>query len=246
VLDERDGYWMNGMGVEPRGGAEAGVSRRDEHARVLIVGCGAVGGIYAAHLAAVAEVAVLDAWQEHVDAIGGTWVGPHRAAIEDARRWGALLRRAGMAVEVLDDPRGAIWGKLIFNAAVNPLPVLTGLRLSAVYAHPEAYALLRTLVEEGKAVAAARGITLLTDPMDVIDAHRALGEGNTHWGSMKQDIDRGRPTEIETLTGALLAEADRAGVDVPALRAVYRLVKAVEARARGARTADAAVGTAPA
>ena len=52
---------------------------------------------------------------------------------------------------------------------------------------------------------------------------------------MKQDIDRGQATEIEFLTGALIAEADRAGVPVPALRTVYRLVKAIEAGAIAAR-----------
>jgi 2-dehydropantoate 2-reductase len=174
--------------------------------------------------------------------IGGTWLGPYRGTIEDARRWGSLIERAGMAVEVLADPRGAIWGKLIFNAAVNPLPALTGLRLSRVYAHPETYALLRTLVEEGKAVAAALGLTLPTDPMAVIDAHRALGEAHAHVGSMKQDIDRGRTTEIDTLTGAVIAEGDRLGIPVPVSRTVYRLVKAVEARATGPdpqRTGDA-------
>ena len=163
--------------------------------------------------------------------VGPTWLGPYRAGPAQADGWSRLLTDAGLESHVLADPRGAIWSKLIFNAAVNPLPVVTGLTLSGVYAHPETYALLRTLVEEGKAVAAARGITLAADPQAVIDEHRALGSAHTHQGSMKQDIDRGRPTEIETLTGALIAEADRAGVPVPALRTVYRLVKAIEAAA---------------
>jgi 2-dehydropantoate 2-reductase len=324
--------------------------------RVLILGCGAVGGIFAVRLARVCEVAVLDTWAAHAEAIaarglrvrvragsvdetiearpagaapapaafstgrafthalvavkgphtktavtaakalldgaviltvqnglgnaetiaaacpapvchgvtmnagevtapgeiaqaeiGPTWLGPHRADVSQAQGWSDLLGQAGLESHVLPDPRGAIWGKLIFNAAVNPLPVVTGLRLSAVYAHPDTYALLRALVEEGKRVAAARGITLPADPMTVIDEHRALGAGHTHQGSMKQDIDRGRPTEIETLTGALIAEADRAGVPVPALRTVYRLVKAIEAdaAARGAAAArTAAMGEA--
>jgi 2-dehydropantoate 2-reductase len=323
-------------------------------ARVLVVGCGAVGGIFAARLGRVCEVAVLDPWVEHIQAIavrglrvtvrtagearaqetiemrppaaapsaaaldgrvfthaliavkgphtreavaaartllgravvltvqnglgnaeaiagvcaapichgvtmnagevtspgeilqaevGPTWLGPlsGRAALPDAQGWGTLLARAGIESHVLADPRGMIWSKLIFNAAVNPLPVVTGLRLAAVYAHPETYALLQTLVEEGKAVAAARGIVLPVDPAVVVEDHRALGSAHTHQGSMKQDIDRGRPTEIEFLTGALIAEADRAGVSVPALRTVHRLVKAIEAGAVAAR-ARAAVG----
>lgn len=322
-------------------------------ARVLVLGCGAVGGIFAARLARVCEVAVLDTWAAHAEAIaarglrvrvhaavrggapidetiearpaaaaataaalagrafthalvavkgpdtrsavagarallegavvltvqnglgnaetiaeaypgpichgvtmnagavtapgeiaqaevGVTWLGPYRAALAQAGGWNDLLTDAGVESRVLADPRGAIWSKLIFNAAVNPLPVVTGLTLSAVYAHPEAYALLRTLVEEGKAVAAARGIALAADPLAVVDAHRALGAAHTHQGSMKQDIDRGRPTEIETLTGALIAEADRAGVPVPALRTVYRLVKAIEAAAAARTSREAA------
>jgi 2-dehydropantoate 2-reductase len=133
--------------------------------------------------------------------IGMTWLGPYRGTLAEARRWGNLLAEADMAVEVLRDPRGAIWGKLILNAAVNPIPVLTGLRLSEVYAFPETYALLRTLVRKASRVTAALGIDLHADPMAVIDAHRALGPTHAHLGSMKQDIDRGRRTEIESLTG---------------------------------------------
>jgi 2-dehydropantoate 2-reductase len=317
-------------------------------ARVVVVGCGAVGGIFAARLARVVEVAVVDPWAEHVAAIasrglrvtvraatpggrddmiearlaaaasgaslrgrafthalvavkgpqtheavagarallegavvltvqnglgnaemiaagchspichgvtmnageaaapgeivqaeaGPTWLGPlaHRASLADAEGWGALLARAGMECRVLGDPRGMIWSKLIFNAAVNPLPVLTGLRLAAVYADPDACALLRALVDEGKAVAAAHGIALPVDPAAVVEEHRALGAAHTHQGSLKQDIDRGRPTEIDLVTGALIAEADRAGVPVPTLRTVYRLVKAIETGAVAAHT----------
>jgi 2-dehydropantoate 2-reductase len=318
-------------------------------ARVVVVGCGAVGAIFAARLARVFEVAVVDPWAEHVAAIssrglrvtvraaapggrhetiaarpaaaaasaaslcgrtfthaliavkgphtheaaagaralldgavvltvqnglgnaemiaagcrspichgvtmnagevaspgeivqaevGPTWLGPlaHRATLADAEGWGALLARAGMECHVLPDPRGMIWSKLIFNAAVNPLPVVTGLRLAAVYADPDAFALLHALVDEGKTVAAAHGIALPIDPAAVVDEHRALGSAHTHQGSMKQDIDRGRPTEINFVTGALIAEADRAGVPVPALRTVYRLVKAIETGALVAHT----------
>lgn len=321
-------------------------------ARILVVGCGAVGGIFAARLARVCEVVVLDRWTEHVEAIasrglrvtvhaaaaggihetietrpaaaarsaaalsgsafthaliavkgphtheaaagaralldgavvltvqnglgnaemiaagcrgpvchgvtmnagevaspgeivqaevGPTWLGPlaHRAALADAEGWGELLARAGMECHVLPDPRGMIWSKLIFNAAVNPLPVVTGLRLAAVYADPDAFALLHALVDEGKAVAAAHGIALPVDPAAVVDEHRALGSAHTHQGSMKQDIDRGRPTEIEFVTGALIAEAARAGVPVPALRTVYRLVKAIETGAVAAHARPA-------
>jgi 2-dehydropantoate 2-reductase len=57
-----------------------------------------------------------------------------------------------------------------------------------------------------------------------------------HAGSMALDIARGVPTEIDELTGYVVAQAERLGIPVPACRTVYRLVKGVElaaARARG-------------
>jgi len=85
----------------------------------------------------------------------------------------------------------------------------------------------RDLVAEGKAVAAAAGVALHDDPweMNVLATQR----GSEHYPSMLEDVEARRPTEVDLITGALVREAERAGVDAPLHRALYRLVKAREA-----------------
>ncbi len=83
------------------------------------------------------------------------------------------------------------------------------------------------LVDEGKAAAKAAGVELQEDPweMNVLATRR----GHAHRPSMLEDVEAHRRTEIETITGALVREADRVGVEVPLHRALYRLVRGKEA-----------------
>jgi ketopantoate reductase len=57
----------------------------------------------------------------------------------------------------------------------------------------------------------------------------ATRRGSAHYPSMLEDVEARRPTEVELITGSLVREAERVGVDVPLHRALYRLVKAREA-----------------
>ena len=81
-------------------------------------------------------------------------------------------------------------------------------------------------MDEGKAVAAARGVTLGEDPweMNVLATQR----GSAHYPSMLEDVDAHRPTEIDMITGALVREAHRVGVPVPLHETMERLIKAKE------------------
>jgi 2-dehydropantoate 2-reductase len=87
--------------------------------------------------------------------------------------------------------------------------------------------LVKALMEEGKRVAAAAGVDLHEDPweMNVLATRR----GSRHYPSMLEDVEARRPTEVDHITGALVREAGRLGVDVPLQSAMYRLVKAREA-----------------
>jgi 2-dehydropantoate 2-reductase len=160
-----------------------------------------------------------------------TWIGPYEetpfAYVEEV---GELIASAGLKVEVLPDLRPAQWSKLIFNATVNSVAALTGLRHDAHFAAEEAPTdlghLVHDLVDEGKAVAAAAGIELHDDPweMNVLATRR----GSAHYPSMLEDVEARRPTEIDLITGALVREAGRHGVPAPLHTAMYRLVKAKE------------------
>ena len=161
-----------------------------------------------------------------------TWLGPYEdtpyESVEEAAR---LIEAAGLKVEALRDLRPAQWSKLIFNATVNSVAALTGLPHDSHFAAEDRPSdlghLVHDLVDEGKAVAAAAGIELRDDPWEM-NVH-ATQRGSAHYPSMLEDVKAGRPTEIDLITGALVREADRAGVDVPLHRALYRLVKAKEA-----------------
>ncbi|HZC74971.1 MAG TPA: 2-dehydropantoate 2-reductase [Gaiellaceae bacterium] len=161
-----------------------------------------------------------------------TWIGPYRDTTEDdARRVAGLIEAGGLKAEAFPDLRPAQWSKLIFNATVNGVAALTGLPHDFHFAQVDRLSdlghLVRGLVDEGKAVAAAAGVELHDDPweMNVLATQR----GHRHFPSMLEDVEARRPTELESINGALVREAERSGVAVPLQTAVYRLVKAREA-----------------
>jgi 2-dehydropantoate 2-reductase len=161
-----------------------------------------------------------------------TWIGPARGTTpDDARRVAALIVEAGLKAEGFDDLRPAQWSKLVFNATVNTVAALTGLPHDAHFAaladEADLGHLVRDLMVEGKAVAAAAGVPLREDPweMNVLATQR----GSAHYPSMLEDVEAHRRTEIDLITGALVREADRLGVPVPLHKAMLRLIKAKEA-----------------
>jgi 2-dehydropantoate 2-reductase len=161
-----------------------------------------------------------------------TWIGPYRDTTPaDARAVAELLVAAGLKAEAFDDLRPAQWSKLIFNATVNAVAALTGLPHDFHFAAEEQPSdlghLVHALVDEGKAVAVAAGIELREDPweMNVLATRR----GHAHYPSMLEDVEARRQTEIETINGSLVREAERLSVPVPLHTALYRLVKAREA-----------------
>jgi 2-dehydropantoate 2-reductase len=160
-----------------------------------------------------------------------TWIGPGRGTTpDDARRVAELIASSGLEAEAFDDLRPAQWSKLIFNATVNTVAALTGLPHDAHFAalgEPSDLGfLVRGLMDEGKAVAAAAGVPLREDPweMNVLATKR----GSAHYPSMLEDVEAHRRTEIDTITGALVGEARRLGVPVPLHETMERLVKAKE------------------
>ena len=157
-----------------------------------------------------------------------TWLGPYGdTPFELAREVADLVVAGGLRALALPDLRPAQWSKLIFNATVNSVAALTGLPHDVHFADGELGELVHALVDEGKAVAGAVGVTLREDPWEM-NVH-ATRRGAAHFPSMLEDVEARRPTEIDLITGALVREAERAGVPVPLHTALYGLVKAREA-----------------
>ena len=161
-----------------------------------------------------------------------TWLGPHDGtSYARVQELVDLLQRGGLKARAFPDLRPAQWSKLIFNATVNAVAALTGLPHDRHFAQEERREdlghLVRALMDEGKAVAAAGGIVLHEDPweMNVLATRR----GSSHLPSMLEDVEARRETEIDLITGALVEEAERLGVPAPLHTTLLRLIKAKEA-----------------
>jgi len=161
-----------------------------------------------------------------------TWLAPYEdAPLELAERTASLIVESGLKAEAMPDLEPARWSKLIFNATVNSVAALTGLPHDHHFAELEQPTdlghLVRGLMDEGKQIAAAAGIALREDPweMNVLATQR----GSRHYPSMLEDVEARRPTEVDFITGALVREAERRGIEAPLMTAVYRFVKAREA-----------------
>ena len=166
------------------------------------------------------------------DVKGDTTIGPFEpspAPMAEIERLAEACTRAGLSTQAVADARGPQWCKLIFNAATNPVGALTGLTHGRVCEDPGLRALVSDLVDEGKAVAAAQGIELDTDPEELID-HAARPEvAYDHKASMLQDVEARRPTEIDYLNGGIVRFGGEHGVPAPLNEAILALVKGLEA-----------------
>ncbi len=181
------------------------------------------GVIYqGANVVAEGEVAHVANLKIHVGYVGR----PGGAAAEAVA---ALLGRAGLPAVVEADMRPQVWGKLIVNAAINPVAALAGVTNGAVAARPTLRALAQAVAEEGEATARAEGIALPYQSAveAALDTARKTADNRC---SMLQDLEAGRPTEIDYLNGAIVREAERHGVATPAGRALAALVRQVSAK----------------
>jgi 2-dehydropantoate 2-reductase len=166
------------------------------------------------------------------DVKGDTTLGPFEPSpipLPEIERLAEACTRGGMPTHAVPDARGPQWRKVIFNAATNPLGALTGLTHGQVCERPALRALASRLVDEGKAVAAAQGIELDSDPEELIDYAARPEVAYGHKASMLQDVEAGRQTEVDHLNGGIVEFGRRYGVATPEHETIWALVKGVEA-----------------
>ena len=164
---------------------------------------------------------------------GTTWMGPAQGSVEDMQWFGDLLCGSGLPCEVIADVMDAVWSKFIFNCVMNPVGALVGGQNAARYEVKEVCDLIDAMAGECRQVVQALGGKFAFDPMAFVYKVRAGAVPMTrHAGSMALDIARGSDTEIDALTGWVVAQAERLGIPVPACRTVTALVKGLEYTAR--------------
>ena len=97
--------------------------------------------------------------------------------------------------------RNEIWLKLWGNLSFNPVSVLTGGTLAELATDPGTRRVIRTMMEEARAVAEALGVTFAVDADERMDMAAKVG---AHRTSMLQDVEAGRPTELDALLGVVI------------------------------------------
>jgi 2-dehydropantoate 2-reductase len=137
-----------------------------------------------------------------------------------------LLGRAGFVVESEADINSLVWGKLIINAAINPLTALLHIPNGELLNRPEARALATAIAREAAAVAVAKGIELpYPDPVVAVEA--IIRHTANNYSSMLQDVRRGAPTEIDAICGAVMRAGKQTGVPTPVIRTITLLIGAL-------------------
>lgn len=163
------------------------------------------------------------------DTGGKTWMGPFEpksASMEEIRQLADALTESGMETLAMEDSRGAQWTKLIFNAATNPIGALTRLPHGVACDQPKVRTLISQLVAEGAAVAAAQGITLDSDPDELVDHAREVAYN--HKASMLQDALARRRTEVAALNGGIVEFGRQYDVPTPMNEAIWALIEGLE------------------
>ena len=150
-----------------------------------------------------------------------------------------MLRVAGFHVETIPDTRALVWGKLAINAAINPLTALLQVPNGELLQRPTARALMGSAAAEVEAVAAARGVRLpYSDTPSA--AEEVARRTSANYSSMLCDIQRGAPTEIDAICGAIVRAGEQAQVPTPVNRTLWHLVKALaEGSSNGRGNGDA-------
>lgn len=139
----------------------------------------------------------------------------------DVRALSKLFTEAGMQAPVLDRIRDEIWLKLWGNVCLNPISALTCATLDVICTDPATRALSKAIMLEAQAIAESFGVKFRVDVERRIEGARKVG---AHKTSMLQDLERGRPMEIDPLVSVVQEMGQLTGIPTPALDAVLALV----------------------
>ena len=146
-----------------------------------------------------------------------------------AARWAAELSAAGIPAKLTGALMAELWAKVLYNAALNPLGALLGVRYGDLPADRDTRMIMDAVIEEAFAVARAEGVELAwPDAAAYRDVFygRLVPSTAAHRSSMLQDIERGRPTEIDAINGQVAARGAVHGVPTPVNATLARLIRA--------------------
>lgn len=171
-----------------------------------------------------------------VTTTGATLLGPGEVrpagegvvTLGENPHWGgisALLEKAGFEVEIVPNVESLVWSKLLINVAINPLTALLRVPNGRLLTMLPARQLMADAVGEVVAIARAKNISLLfEDPLAA--AEDVARRTSANRSSMLQDVERGAPTEIEAICGAVVSAGEEQNVPTPVNHTLLNLVQA--------------------
>lgn len=135
------------------------------------------------------------------------------------------LRLANFNLQIVDDAQSLMWGKLVINAAINPLTALLRVPNGELLSHPKARKMMGALAREAAEVAEAEHVHLpFNNPVVAVeDVARKTAMNHS---SMFQDVSRGAPTEIDAICGAVMKRGAKHGIKTPYNKACWTMVHA--------------------
>ena len=138
----------------------------------------------------------------------------------------AILRSSNFKIKIVEDAQSLLWGKLVINAAINPLTALLRITNGELLSRPLVRKVMSALARETADVAKAENVSLpFSNP--VIAAEDVARKTSANQSSMFQDVQRGAPTEIDAICGAVTLRGRKHGIRTPYNRACWQLVRAM-------------------
>lgn len=158
---------------------------------------------------------------------GAVWVEKHPRSLSAIE----LLAAAGFETHPATDLASLFWGKLVANAAINPLSALLRIPNGELVEREQVRMTLEAVARETAGVAAALGIALPFDDPAAYAVEVARRTANNR-SSMLCDLESGRETEVDAINGAVVAAAEQAGVQAPWNINMLQMIKAAEKTGR--------------
>jgi 2-dehydropantoate 2-reductase len=144
-----------------------------------------------------------------------------------------VFSHAGIDTAIADDIQVSLWMKFLFIASFSGMGAIANAPAGRLRSDPELRAQMLKAMEEIRALAQARGISLPLDAIDTVMAGvNGLPEEAT--SSMQRDIAAGKPSELESQNGAVVRMARESNIEVPTHEFIYQTLKPMEENARAA------------
>jgi 2-dehydropantoate 2-reductase len=147
---------------------------------------------------------------------------PDGARSDRCRQIAEALIASGLRCPVSNHIRREIWVKLLGNVVFNPISALTGATLVQMARHPEVSQIVREIMRETEALGAKLGFEL---PITIEQRIAGAAKVGEHKTSMLQDLEAGRPLELEAIVAAVVELGERLKVPMPHTRAIYACTK---------------------